>query len=458
MSVPAGSPSSPVFQRPGVSDQFLSQAGCAHIGSEECVSRYGFRAEGIAIPFCHANGSPIMDNDRPFARVRLYHATDTQKYHQRPGSSIHIYIPPTFTQSPKSSRLILVEGEFKSLALAETGYTALGLCGFTGAARSINGANGERDHTLHDELIELLKMHQPAEIIFLGDADVVLNAHFALEVAKLRGMLCGSRLLPFIQKLTVAKLPLDGPKGVDDLRGDIGARFNESFDMILSNGYDVPTKASATEVFTTLLRREIEAVRRLLAQQDHEGSRAKTRLLQSAEQLWGERGARLDLKPLLADALGVSKTEVAGLVNDAAACKNHEHGASEKKTRESAQGSAIILPDVEPWPDLVNGAELLDAVARTFNRYVVLPPRAADVLALWTPHAHAYEASLHTPRLNLFSPEKQCGKTTALDVLATLTPRPQRTENLTAAVPVPAGGRTPANLVVGRNRLLHQRQ
>jgi hypothetical protein len=46
------------------------------------VSRYGFRAEGIAIPFHHANGSPIMDNDRPFARVRLYHATDTQKYHQ----------------------------------------------------------------------------------------------------------------------------------------------------------------------------------------------------------------------------------------------------------------------------------------------------------------------------------------------------------------------------------------
>ena len=98
------------------------------------------------------------------------------------------------------------------------------------------------------------------------------------------------------------------------------------------------------------------------------------------------------------------------------------------------QGAPVELPDVEPWPDPVNGAEVLDAVARTFSRYVVLPPRAADVMALWTAHAHAYEASLHTPRLNLFSPEKQCGKTTALDVLATLTPRPQRTENLTAAV------------------------
>jgi hypothetical protein len=79
---PPAQPSSSLLNRPGVSDQFLIQAGCAHIGAEECVSRYGFRAEGIAIPFHHANGSPIMDNDRPFARVRLYHATDTQKYHQ----------------------------------------------------------------------------------------------------------------------------------------------------------------------------------------------------------------------------------------------------------------------------------------------------------------------------------------------------------------------------------------
>ena len=56
------------------------------------------------------------------------------------------------------------------------------------------------------------------------------------------------------------------------------------------------------------------------------------------------------------------------------------------------------------------------------------------MLALWTAHAHAFEAFVHTPRLNLCSPEKHCGKTTALDVLASMTPRPLRTESMTAAV------------------------
>src|SRR5205085_5875363 len=38
------------------------------------------------------------------------------------------------------------------------------------------------------------------------------------------------------------------------------------------------------------------------------------------------------------------------------------------------------------------------------------------------------------PRLNLTSPKSECGKTTILDVLATMTPRALRTENLTAPV------------------------
>jgi hypothetical protein len=40
----------------------------------------------------------------------------------------------------------------------------------------------------------------------------------------------------------------------------------------------------------------------------------------------------------------------------------------------------------------------------------------------------------HTPRLNLYSPEPDCGKTTTLDLIATMAPRPLRTENITAPV------------------------
>ncbi|MBM3729088.1 MAG: hypothetical protein FJW40_27145, partial [Acidobacteria bacterium] len=98
------------------------------------------------------------------------------------------------------------------------------------------------------------------------------------------------------------------------------------------------------------------------------------------------------------------------------------------------QGGAVEFPAVAPWPEPVDGAMVLAATAAVFAHYVALPPHAADALALWTAHAHAYESFLHTPRLNLRSPEKGCGKTTLLDVLAALVPRPLRTESITPAV------------------------
>jgi putative DNA primase/helicase len=100
----------------------------------------------------------------------------------------------------------------------------------------------------------------------------------------------------------------------------------------------------------------------------------------------------------------------------------------------NASGSMVELDDPEPWPQPVDGAEVLDAVAATFANYVALPVGAADALALWTAHAHCFEAFLHSPRLNLFSPEKGCGKTTLLDVVCSLTPRALRTESITPAV------------------------
>jgi hypothetical protein len=93
-----------------------------------------------------------------------------------------------------------------------------------------------------------------------------------------------------------------------------------------------------------------------------------------------------------------------------------------------------LLPSCKPWPEPANGAEILDEIARRIALYLVLPPGAADVLALWAAHAHAFLAFSHTPRLNLTAPERGCGKTTALNVMASLTPRPLPTENVTPAV------------------------
>lgn len=98
------------------------------------------------------------------------------------------------------------------------------------------------------------------------------------------------------------------------------------------------------------------------------------------------------------------------------------------------QGSAIVFMDVELWPETVDGAAVLLEIAETFRRYVVLPDGGADVLALWCAHAHAFKAFQCSPRLNISSPDRGCGKTTLRDVVSLFVPRPVLTENMSVAV------------------------
>lgn len=93
------------------------------------------------------------------------------------------------------------------------------------------------------------------------------------------------------------------------------------------------------------------------------------------------------------------------------------------------------FPEIEPWPDPVNGAELLDELDIAFQQFVVLPSRAAAAaLALWTVHAHCFRAFPVSPRLAITSATMRCGKTRVFDVLANLVPRPMRGASLTEAV------------------------
>ena len=44
------------------------------------------------------------------------------------------------------------------------------------------------------------------------------------------------------------------------------------------------------------------------------------------------------------------------------------------------------MSEPDPWPEPVEGADLLDSLSRSFTRYLVLPEGAADAMALWTVH------------------------------------------------------------------------
>lgn len=68
--------------------------------------------------------------------------------------------------------------------------------------------------------------------------------------------------------------------------------------------------------------------------------------------------------------------------------------------------------------------DLLGEVAAFIREYVVMTPAQVVATALWVVHTHAVELAEQTPYLVITSPEKQCGKTRLMEVLALLVARP----------------------------------
>ena len=96
-------------------------------------------------------------------------------------------------------------------------------------------------------------------------------------------------------------------------------------------------------------------------------------------------------------------------------------------------GSPFEIADVDPWDEAVDGASLLDEIAAIFSRFLSLPNGAADTLALWVLYTYAFEKFFISPRLAVRSPEKRCGKSTLLRLLAFLCNRVLLVANISAA-------------------------
>ncbi|MGI8567654.1 MAG: hypothetical protein ACR2KT_00445, partial [Methylocella sp.] len=107
--------------------------------------------------------------------------------------------------------------------------------------------------------------------------------------------------------------------------------------------------------------------------------------------------------------------------------------AERPKEDKQGQGRPLEFPEPEPWPEPVDGAELVPGLVGAICRYVILTENDALAAALWILHAFCFDAFPCTPRLAITSPEKRCGKTTLLDVIAALVPKALSTANITAA-------------------------
>lgn len=98
-----------------------------------------------------------------------------------------------------------------------------------------------------------------------------------------------------------------------------------------------------------------------------------------------------------------------------AAVEIAQREATGTNDRDQPQGRTLELQDPEPWPQPVNGAELLDGLAAWFRRLVWFPAPAADAAALWA--ASTYFAVYFAALLLLLSATKRCAKSRLLRLL-----------------------------------------
>jgi putative DNA primase/helicase len=79
---------------------------------------------------------------------------------------------------------------------------------------------------------------------------------------------------------------------------------------------------------------------------------------------------------------------------------------------------SLNLVDHEPWPKPVDGVELFNAVAEVIGRYTYMHQGSIYAAALWTIFTHCRAAFAFSPRLAITAPERECGKSTLMEVLA----------------------------------------
>ncbi len=105
-----------------------------------------------------------------------------------------------------------------------------------------------------------------------------------------------------------------------------------------------------------------------------------------------------------------------------------------RKDDGQAEADDELAHGIEPWPEPVDGAALLNQARETLNTYCALPPGADVALSLWVMAGYAIDAFRIFPKVCLSSPEKRCGKTTTLEVIGALACRALTASSATPSV------------------------
>lgn len=100
---------------------------------------------------------------------------------------------------------------------------------------------------------------------------------------------------------------------------------------------------------------------------------------------------------------------------------------------EGEAANAGIFAEIEPWPDPVEGADLLDDLTHALARHVVADKETLRAAALWAAFTWFVDVVQVAPIANITAPEKRCGKSILLTALGKLANRPLQVSNIAPA-------------------------
>ena len=268
------------IQRPGISQETLKKLGIRRINEIEALNLIGQKFTGLYIPY------GINVDEKPFGRLRLDVPNGDQKYTQRAGSGIHPYIP-AWSELETQPDLVIVEGEFKAIALCEAGFRAIGISGFYGFSNESVLCTKLKDH---------LKNRPAQRIIFLGDNDTALNFQFsdaALKLAKLVDPI--PVLLP--------RISFSMPKGIDDCREKLGDEFPAFWTQLVAEAIPFFLKLKADLLSVELFKIALPDLKSIAGME-------RSLMLQKIGKLASclQAMARAELAELCKSGLGITKS------------------------------------------------------------------------------------------------------------------------------------------------------
>ena len=93
----------------------------------------------------------------------------------------------------------------------------------------------------------------------------------------------------------------------------------------------------------------------------------------------------------------------------------------------------LNVKPVAPWMSPVSGEVLLDALHDTVRTYVIADDCYVTAMVLWIVHTYCYHQFHYSPLLLINAPERACGKSVALGLIAELAHSPFESANITVA-------------------------